>query len=101
MRRVGDLGVEHGAVEAALVVGDDGEGRALAARHGAEAGGKAGDPVAVAHPDLLARAGRPDVLGYGALAGDIDEGAAEFAVLRGFDRAAELGRECLLAVADA
>src|SRR5665213_1346555 len=56
MRRMRHLGMELHAVEAALLVGDGGEGRALADADDAEAGRQLVDEVAVAHPHLLARA---------------------------------------------
>ncbi len=57
--RVDHLGVELGAVEPALFVGDDREGRAVADGDDLEAGRKSGDLVAVAHPDLVAFADVP------------------------------------------
>ena len=59
MRRVDDLRVELHAVKAALVVGDGGEGRALAHTDSAETGRQARHAVAVAHPHLLAPAPLP------------------------------------------
>ena len=55
----------------------------------------------MAHPDLAAVAGGPDTVEQGRLALDLDFGAAEFAVVAGFDRAAQLLGHGLLAVADA
>jgi hypothetical protein len=53
---VHDFGVEQHAINAALVIGDRGEGRTVARRDRAEAGRQRIDLVAVAHPHLLARA---------------------------------------------
>ena len=101
VRRVHHLGMELHAVEAAAVVGDGGEGRALAGGHHAEAGRQAGHPVAMAHPHLLARARRPDAVEQGAGRRHVEIGAAELAVLGALHLAAELGAHGLLAVADA
>ena len=57
--RVRHFGVEHDAVIAARIVGEDGVRRALAAPDGAEAGRRFGHPVAMAHPHAPPRAGRP------------------------------------------
>ncbi len=59
LRCVHDLGMEQHAVKPAAVVGDRGIGRRFARRHRAEAGRQSVDPVAVAHPHLLAPAPRP------------------------------------------
>ncbi len=68
-------------------------------------GGKAfrqlGDAVAVAHPHRIALADFPDAFGQQRRLRHLDFGAAEFAVMAGFDLAAELLRHGLLAVADA
>src|SRR6185312_6988841 len=101
LRRVHHLGVELHAINAALVVGDRGKGRALAYRHGAEARRQRLDPVAMAHPHLLAIALGPEPREERAIIDDLDEGAAEFAVIRGRDLAAELSADRLLAIADA
>ena len=66
-----------------------------------EAGRQLRDPVAVAHPDLLAVARLPDAVEQRRLGLDLDLGAAELAVVAGLDLAAELLRHGLLAVADA
>ena len=55
-RRVHHFGMELHAVEAALIVGDGGEGRAVADRDDAKARRQGHDAVAMAHPHLLARA---------------------------------------------
>ena len=101
LRRVHDLRMKQHAVEAAVVVGDCGVGRARARCDGAEAGRQGIDLVAVAHPHLLAGARRPQILEQAAIAGHVDKGAAEFLVLAQRDPAAELGAQRLHAVADA
>src|SRR5579862_4025660 len=93
--------MEHRAVEAALVVGDHGERRAFAHRDDAKAGRQHLDPVAMAHPHLLAAALGPKAVEERALAGDLDEGAAEFAMIGARDPPAELRAHRLLAIADA
>ena len=101
LRRVHDLGMELHAVEAALVVGDGGEGRAFGNADDAEAFGQRLDAIAVAHPHLLARAFLPKAGEQRAIVGDVEEGAAEFAMIRGRDAAAQLRAHRLLAIADA
>ena len=54
VRRVDDLGVEHQAEEAALLVGRDRIRRAFGRGDDAEPLGQRLDPVAMAHPDLVA-----------------------------------------------
>src|SRR5439155_14732345 len=88
-------------VVAPVIVGGDGEGRALAGADDLEARRQLRHAVAMAHPDLLAVARAPQPVEQRAGAGDLDEGAAELAVGRGLDLAAELGAQGLLAVADA
>ena len=100
VRRVDDLRVEHQAEEAALLVGGDGIGRAFGRGDDAEALGQRLDPVAVAHPDLVLLAGLPEAVEQHGFAGDLDEGAAELAIVGRRDPAAELVRHGLLAVAD-
>ena len=101
VRGVHDLGVEHRAVIAAGVVGDDGERRALAAGDHAEARRQAGDAVAVAHPHLLACAGRPYAVEQVAVVGDVHGRCAELVMLADADLAAQMRAHRLLAVADA
>ena len=93
LRGVHDFRVELDAEEFAGIVRDGGGRRALAGGHGAEARRQAGNSVAVAHPDLLARTLGPDAVEQGAILGDVDEGAAELAVIRAQNLAAELGAE--------
>ena len=98
---VDDLGVELHAVAAGFVTGDGGERRAVRDGDGAVPGRDGFDPVAMAHPDLVALALRPDAVEERAVGGDVDEGAAEFAVGRDVDLAAGLRAQGLFAVADA
>ena len=102
---VHDLGVELGAIIAPLVIGDQGEGGAVAGRHDPEARGEAGDLVAMAHPDLMPLPDLPEAVEQHAAFGNGQIGAAELAALAGLvaraDLAAELVRHHLLAVADA
>ena len=83
VRGVDDLGMELHAVETTVVVGDGGERCALADADDAEAGRQPRDPVAVAHPDLLARALLPHAAKQGARFDDVEIGAAELADGRG------------------
>ncbi len=101
VRRVHDLRVELHAVILALLVGDEGIGSVGGGRDDLETLGQRRDAVAVAHPDLMARAGGPEALEQLAILVDVEEGAAEFAVMAALDLAAELHAHRLLAVADA
>ncbi len=100
-----DFGVELGAVELPLLVGDHREWRTVADRDDLEARREGGDLVAVAHPHLVPLADRPQPVEQRAFLGDGDEGAAElalpFALVAGLDPAAQLVAHHLLAVADA
>ena len=100
-RRVHHLGVEHCRVDAALLVGRDGERRVLARRHDLEALRQLRDAVAVAHPHGVALADFPDAVEQRARLADLDLGAAELGGVAALDPAAELRRRRLLAVADA
>ena len=77
---VDDLGVELDAVEAAVLVGDGGEGRGVALGEDGEARRDGGDLVAVAHPDGRALAGGEDALEQGRGAVEADLGAAILAL---------------------
>ncbi len=99
-RRVHDLGVELHAKDAPAVVGDRGERRALRDRDDAKALRQLHHLVAVAHPDLLARADLEHALEQGAAVDHLDERPAELAVMADLDLAAELGADGLLAIAD-
>ena len=101
VRRVHHLGVEHGRIVAAALVGSDGEGRVLRRRDDVEALGQFGDAVAVAHPDGIALADFPEAVEERACRLDLDIGAAEFSRVAALDRAAELRGHRLLAVANA
>ena len=57
--RVHDFRVKLHGVEVALLIGDGRERRVLAGRDDFEAFGQARDAIAVAHPNLMAFAGRP------------------------------------------
>ncbi len=100
LRRVVDFGVKLHTVIAPRIVGDRRVWRTVADRHSLETFGQAGDPVAMAHPDLFVRANLPQSMEQVAILYDLDEGAAEFAVVRILDGAAELRTHRLLAVAD-
>ena len=100
LRRVHDLGMKQHAIETPGVIGDRGVGRGLAGRHRAKAGRQCVDPVAMAHPHLLAPALGPQPVEQPALVEDVDEGAAEFLMVAQGDPAAELGAHRLHAVAD-
>ncbi len=101
VRRVHHLGMELHAVIVPRIVGDRRERRALRHANHAEPWRQRRHPVPVAHPHLLARTFLPDVAEQRAIAGDIDEGAAEFAMVGRLHLAAELLTQQLLAVADA
>ena len=88
--RVHDFGMEHQAVIAARLVGDQRVGRVLRSRDAREARRQAGDAVAMAHPDDVALARLPHALEQRARVADLDLGAAEFAVVAALDAAAEL-----------
>ena len=96
-----DFRVEHQAVIAPPLVGDQREGRVLRGRDAREARRQAGDAVAVAHPHGVALARLPHALEERARSADRDLGAAEFAVMAAFDGAAELLGHRHLAIADA
>ena len=98
--RVDHFGVEHGRVGPPPFVRRDGVGRVL--RHGvdAKAARQARHSVAVAHPDRIAAAPRPDAVEQGAVLDDLDVGPAELGRMPALDRAPELVAERLLSVAD-
>ena len=96
-----DFEMELRGVEFALVVGDHGDRRVRRRAGHREALRQLGDAVAVAHPYRIALADLPDAVGQRGGFGHLDLGAAEFAMMAGFDLAAELVRHGLLAVADA
>jgi hypothetical protein len=88
-------------IEFSDVIGDDRDRRARRLGDGAEAVGHLGDAVAMAHPDVVFAAHFPHAVEQRAVIGDLDGGAAEFAMMAGLDGAAELLRHGLFAVADA
>ena len=100
VRRVDDLGVEHGGVVAALLVGRDGVGRVLGDGVDPEPFRQAGHPVAVAHPHRIAAALRPHPVEQRAGLDDLHVGPAELGGVAAFDLAAQLLAKRLLAVAD-
>src|SRR5262249_41754630 len=100
VRRVPDLEVELGGVEAARLVGDHGDRRVRRGADYAEARRQPGDAVAVAHPHRVALALAPDALEQRRVLGDQHLGAAELAVVPAFDLAAELLRHRPLPLAD-
>ena len=83
-----------------VLVGGDRIRRAFGARDDAEAFGQRLDPVAMAHPDLVLLARLPQPVEQRRLADDLDEGAAELALVGRRDPAAQLLGHRLLAVAD-
>ena len=101
LRRVRHLGMELHGVELALLVGDGRERRALGDADHLEAGRQLRDAVAVAHPHGVALALLPHAVEQRGLAGHLQLGAAELAVVAAFDAAAHLRHHGLLAVADA
>ena len=100
-RRVHDFGVEHHGIEAPLLVRDDRERRVVARAEHMEARRQRGHAIAVAHPDIVARAERPHAVDKRGLSRHLDLGAAELALVRWLHAAAKLGDHGLLAVADA
>jgi len=101
VRRMHHFGVELHGVEFARVVGDEGVRGVFGFANDAEAVGKPRDAVAVAHPHLFMRAVVPHARRDRRGGDDVDIGAAKFAVVAGFDEAAQLLDHRLLAVADA
>ena len=74
-RRMHHFGMELHAIEAALLVGDHGEGRAFRRRHHRKARRDGGDLVAMAHPHRLAAAfGQAFQQGRGVLAHEFRRG---------------------------
>src|SRR4029077_2913007 len=101
MRRVHDLEMKLRGVEPALLVRDHGDGRIRRGADHAEPRGQSRDAVAVAHPHRIALALAPHALEQGRVLGYRHLGAAVLTVVPALDRAAELLRHRLLAVADA
>ncbi len=101
VRRMHHLGMELHRVELALVVGDDRDRRARRFRHAAKTIRQFRHTVAMAHPDVMLFADLPDILEQRAVIRHFDQGAAEFAMMAALDRAAELLRHGLFAVANA
>ncbi len=101
MRRVDDLEMELDTVKPARIIGDGGIGGAVAGADHTESLWDPLDPVAMAHPHLLAVALCPNTLKQVAIIDHIDEGAPEFLVVGIDDLAAQLRAYGLLAIADA
>ena len=90
----------HG-IEAPRIVADGGHRRVRRNAEHLEARRQRGDTVAVAHPHRIFLAFLPDAFENRAVGNQFDLGAAEFAMMTGLDRAAELLGHGLFAVADA
>src|SRR3546814_19026010 len=85
-------------VDAALLVGNHREGRALGGAVDLEALRQLHHAVAMAHPHLVALARRPHALGQSGVGLQLDEGLAELLMVGALDHAAELGADGLLSV---
>ena len=96
-----DFRMELRAIEASRIIGDHGKGRALCGRNNAKTGRKRCHLVAMAHPDLMARALFPKPVKQQAFVGNVDKGTAKFTAVPGLHRAAQLLRHGLLAIANA
>src|SRR6516165_2174576 len=95
-----NLGMENGAVKAPVVVSDRGIGCGLARGNRTETRRQRVDPVAMAHPHLLARALRPQSVEQQAVVEDIDKGATELLMLASGNSAAQFIANRLHDVAD-
>ena len=100
VRCVVHLGVELQTIEAARLVGDDADGRVRRMADALEAIGQLGHTIAVAHPHGVA-APCPDPVEERGFGRRLDLRSAVFGMVAGLDRAAELHRHQLLAIADA
>ena len=98
--RVHHLGMELDSVETALIIGNGGKGRAVADPHHPESFGNSDHAVAVAHPYLFAPTLFPGILKQDAVVGNLERGAAEFAMVGTRHLAAKLSAHGLLAVTD-
>ena len=101
MRGVHDLRMEHSAVVTAVIISNHGKRRTFASRDDAEARRQAGNAVAVAHPHLLAGAGRPNAMKQRTVIRDIHHRGAELVVVADADLATQLRAHDLLPVTDA
>ena len=99
--RMRDLGMEHQAVIAARLVGDQRERRIFGGADARKSRRQPGDAVAMAHPDDMAFAGFPEALEQRAGRADGDFRPAEFAMMAALHFAAELLGHRHLPVADA
>ncbi len=100
MRGVHHFRVEHGGVDAALLVHGNRARGVLGGRDDLEAFRQARDAVAMAHPHGIALADFPHAVVKRAGLVDGDLGAAEFGGVAAFHRTAELHGSSLLAIAD-
>ncbi len=98
---VHDLRMEHQPVKPTVVVSEHRERGPLGRGDDSEPRRQAGHAVAMTHPHLLTRAFAPNAIEQPAVTGDIDERAAEFAMVGGLGLAAQLRAHDHLAVADA
>jgi hypothetical protein len=83
------------------IVGDRGVGCRFAGGYRAKAGRQRLDPVAVAHPYLLAPGLGPQTIEQVALVEDVDKGPSEFLMVAQTHPATELGAHRLHAVTNA
>src|SRR5262245_38165644 len=93
--------MEHDAVHLALDIAEHGERGAFRFAEHFEALRQRDYAVAVAHPDLMPLARRPQALEKRAVLLDLNEGTAEFTMLGTFGNAAHLHAHRHLAIADA
>ena len=104
LRRVYNLGMKEDAIETPDIISDRSEGCGLARGDRAETGRQRVDPVAMAHPHLLASAPlgrwRPQSVEQQAIIEDVDERPAELLMLAQRYPAAQFVAHRLHAVAD-
>ena len=81
IRGVDDLGMELHAIQCPLHIGDCRKWSPVCCGNHLEAGRQVADPIAVAHPDLVPAANRPNALKQRIVIHNINIGAAEFAML--------------------
>src|SRR5690606_30071316 len=85
----------------ALFIGDSREWCPFGDRNHSETWRKAGNVVAMAHPDLIPRPLGPDALEQRAVIDHLDFGAAKLPTRTRFHLAPKLGNDGVLAIADA
>ena len=100
VRRMDDFGVELHGKELAAFVADGGKWRPVRRSDDPEAVRQSRDPVAMAHPHLMAFALCPDAVEQRAVITNLEKGASELSVVRRLDAAAELVTHHLFAIAD-